>query len=244
VVFWALAALACGVQPPEVPTLAPSDSVAGGAATSVAVDGAANTDVTPLPAESGPTASPSPHALALRAMLDGKFQKREDRDGQVRVDLPDAANWKRVRFSLLDHWVGFRYGKSPDALAIALLEPTMKGERVDGRACMRKTEEHARPLLAAFDVQLTDLVNSSIQWRDERVLVRTASGGVDYGFGARYFAVAWVSYPAYKDACLTLGIAIPWDGEQKLASEVRDRWVKSGLESLEAVTEMHPVRSP
>jgi hypothetical protein len=197
----------------------------------------------PSEVEAKPEPPDSAHALALRAMLSGEFKKREDRDGQLRVDFPDAGNWKRVRFSLIDHFVGFRYGKSPDAIAVVLLEQMEKGERIDGRACMRKTEEHARPVLSAFDVQLSDLTNSSLQWQGERVLVRSASGVLDYGFGPRYFAVAWVSYPAYKDACLTLGIAIPWDGEQKLATEVRDRWVKSGMESFEAFTEMQPVRS-
>jgi len=66
---------------------------------------------------------------------------------------------------------------------------------------------------------------------------------VDYGFGPRYFAVAWAAYPAYTDGCLVFGLAIPWvEGERELAEQVRERWVTEGLRRIKPRTKTLPVR--
>lgn len=184
--------------------------------------------------------APDKHARALGKLLERPFARLPDRADALRVALPDGKHWKRVRFSLVDHYVGFRYGKNAEALAIALVQPLPAGERSETYACMRSSEASVRPLLDAFDVQLDQVQNRSVQWRKQRVQVRTASGAVDYGFGPRYFAVAWAAYPAYRDGCLLFGLAVPWDGERALAESVRDRWIGEGFKRLQARTDDMP----
>jgi hypothetical protein len=175
-------------------------------------------------------------------MLSKGWGRQTDRDNQLQVPLPDARRWKRVRFSLIEHFVGFRVGKGPDAFAVVLAEPTPVGEPTTSASCLRRAEQAARPVLAAFDVQMGDITRREIEWKHQRVLVHETSGAVDYGFGPRSFAVAWAAYPAYADGCLVFGLAIPWDGERELAEQVRERWITEGLRRMKPLTEQLPSR--
>src|SRR5690606_36473528 len=57
-----------------------------------------------------------PHQAALTRQLEADWGYRTDRDRQARFPLPDRKNWKRVRFLLVDHFVGFKYGSDQHAL--------------------------------------------------------------------------------------------------------------------------------
>ena len=51
------------------------------------------------------------HAAALEQLRSSGLGWRSDRQNSVRIQLPDAEHWTRVRFWGVKSLVGFRYGK-------------------------------------------------------------------------------------------------------------------------------------
>src|SRR6185295_11863369 len=54
--------------------------------------------------------------------------------------------------------------------------------------------------------------------------MRAFDGWVSWGIGSADFSAAWAAYPAYPDACLIYGVAVPWRDQGELAKKVRDRF--------------------
>ncbi len=63
--------------------------------------------------------APDPHAAELARLIEAPWGMRTDKADQVRVPMPDAENWKRVRYFGVEHYVGFRYGDVHHAMLIA-----------------------------------------------------------------------------------------------------------------------------
>src|SRR5215475_1457966 len=56
------------------------------------------------------------HSAALEQLKIGPADGRSDKQNSMRVPLPDAPNWTRVRFWGVPSLVGFRYGKDHHAI--------------------------------------------------------------------------------------------------------------------------------
>lgn len=182
------------------------------------------------------------HQLALERQLTEPWHRRADRDEQLLVPLADANNWKRVRFWLIDHFTGFRYGDDFDALNVVFVHDVEPGVKLTTEYCMKNAERWARPQLRAFDVRMGPVQSQTVRWKHTDIAVRTADAVVDYGVGPSQFSAAWAAYPAYTDACLVFAFAVPWGEHRELAVQVRDRWIDEGIRRLKPLTEARPHR--
>lgn len=182
------------------------------------------------------------HEIALLRQLTEPFHRRADKDEQLLVPLADANNWKRVRFWLVDHFTGFRYGEDFDALNVVFIHDVEPGVELTSEYCMKNAERWARPQLRAFDVRMGPIQTRTVRWKHTDVSVRTADALVDYGVGPSQFSAAWAAYPAYEDACLVFAFAVPWGEHRDLAVQVRDRWIEEGVRRLKPLTAGRPHR--
>lgn len=182
------------------------------------------------------------HWQALQRLLNERWSRRPDRDDQLLVPVADAGNWKRVRFWLVDHFTGFRYGDDIDAVNVVLVQDVEDGAPVTAESCMKSAERWARPQIRSFDVRMGPVHSRKTEWRGLEVPVRMADAVVDYGFGPTQFSAAWVAYPAYTDACLVFAFAVPWGEHRELAQQVRERWIEEGVGRIKPLTEQRPYR--
>jgi hypothetical protein len=182
------------------------------------------------------------HWFALQRMLSERWSRRSDRDEQLLVPLADAGNWKRVRFWLIDHFTGFRYGDDINAVNVVLVHDVAAGVTPTADQCMRSAERWARPQMRSFDVRMGPVQSRKAEWRGNEVPVRTADALVDYGFGPMQFSAAWAAYPAYDNACLVFAFAVPWGEHRELAQEVRERWIEEGVRRIKPLTSERPQR--
>ncbi|MEN9580347.1 MAG: hypothetical protein RJA70_3356 [Pseudomonadota bacterium] len=183
-----------------------------------------------------------PHQAALRRQLEQPWHFRLDRDQQLRVPLADSDHWKRVRYWVIDHFTGFRYGEDFHAVNIVIVQDAPHGAPDDPAACIRQIEKWARPQLMGFGVQMGPVSATEGVWRGRSVPVRMADAFVDFGFGRTRLSTAWAAYPAYPGACLVFGIAIPWREQPELARQVRARWIREAVPLLEPLTKKRPYR--
>lgn len=183
-----------------------------------------------------------PHYAALRRQLDEAWRFRPDRDDQLLVPLPDAKNWKRVRYWVIDHFTGFRYGEDFHGLNGVFVQDVPEGGLADAKSCMVQIEKWAHPQLKGFDVKLGPIRSTEVQWRKQPIPVRMADAFVDFGFGRNKFSAAWAAYPAYPKACLVFALAVPWREQRQLALQVRERWIREAVPKLKPLTESRPYR--
>jgi hypothetical protein len=186
-----------------------------------------------------------PHLAALRRELTERWSSRRDKDNQLVVPLADKPSWKRVRFFLVDHFTGFRYGDEGHSMNVVLvqdIEPSRDGKPPDPGACLTRAEEWAKPQLDTYGVEVANVSTTYVRWRKQEIPVRIAEAHFEYLFEEHDVWAAWASYPAYPDACLIFGIVVPWRGHPEVAKEVRERWVKEGVRRLRPLTRTRPIR--
>jgi hypothetical protein len=183
-----------------------------------------------------------PEEAALHRQLTAGWGFAEDKDGQLRIPLIDAKNWERVRYWALDHFVGFKYGDDFHALNAVFLLDVKDATELTSTACLRKAEKWSHPQLESYQVKLQGAHVDQTSWHDETVWVESMDGYVDFGLERHEFSAAYAAYPAYPDACLVFGIAVPWRKHPELAKQVRDRWVKEGVRGIAPLTKTRPYR--
>ena len=183
-----------------------------------------------------------PHAAALRRQLSEPWGFRRDKDHQLIIPLADPAHHKRVRFWAVDHFLGFRYGKDYHVLNVVFVQDVPEGTPTDSRTCIRQAEKWGRPQLRGFEVKLRQFGTLERKWRRHEIVVKTVDGYVDFGLERREFSAAYAAYPAYPGACLVFAIAVPWREHEKLAKQVRDRWVDEGVPRVIPLTKTRPYR--
>jgi hypothetical protein len=183
-----------------------------------------------------------PQAAALKRQLEMPWRWAMDKDGQVNVPMVDADNYKRVRYWAIDHFTGFRYGDDYHVMNVVLVQDIPEGAVMDSRQCMSQAEKWGRPQLKNFEVKLGNPEVHESQWRGQPIVVKSLDGYLDFGFERRKFSAAWAAYPAYPDACLVFGVAVPWGKHPELAAQVRDRWVKEAVPRIQARTKTKPHR--
>ena len=178
------------------------------------------------------------HAAALEQLKTAPLAVRGDRQESLRVALPDAGSWMRVKFWGLKSLVGFRYGKDHHAIVGGFVIH-VDDENAPG-ACGKAFEQWAQPYVDAFEVVIEHEPPKAVPWSGKIVdidaLVATTAT-----LGAHdQYAVAYATYPAWKGSCLVLGIAIPARGEIDRAKAVRDRFAADVLPVLQVTSTSEP----
>lgn len=182
-----------------------------------------------------------PHEASLQRQREADWGWRTDKDHQARFPLPDQRNWTRVRFSMVDHFTGFRYGKKHHAITAAFVVPLKPDDPQTSAACLERFEEHGRPLVRDLGGSVSDIKTKMQEWNGQPLVVRKATGAVDIFFKHHDAAIAWTGYPAYPGACMIYAVVIPWRGHEKLAEKVRNRWVRA-LDQFRPLTTEAPYR--
>jgi hypothetical protein len=178
------------------------------------------------------------HAAALEQLKTGPLGWRVDRQNSVRVELPDAEHWMRVKFWGLKSLVGFRYGKDHHAI-VAGFVIHVDDETAPG-ACGATFERWAQPWVDSFEVKIEHEPPKAVPWNgkigdiDSLVATTATLGDRDQ------YAVAYGTFPAWKGACLVLGIAVPARDELERAKAVRDRFAGAVLPIVQVMTSEEP----
>jgi hypothetical protein len=186
--------------------------------------------------------APDPHAAALARIVASPFGWASDKDDQVRIMLPDAGMWKRVRFRGFEHLTGFRYGMNHHAVAVVLVEDTRQGRAPTSESCMRHAETLARPRARELSVDTQPIVETKVPWRGKTVVMHSVDGEFPFGFRRISFAAAWIAYPAYESACLYQAFGVKYEGRPELARKMRDRWMAEAASQIDIRTTTKPYR--
>ena len=181
------------------------------------------------------------HQAALLQMLGSSFGHRSDKDHQARFPLPDRKNWQRVRFSMIDHFTGFIYGKDEHSLALAVLVPLAPDDPSTSAACVQRFEEKARTQVNEMGGRLSETATVMRKWHRKPLMVRTATGEVDVLFKHYNAVLAWTGYPAYDRHCMIYAVVVPWRDDLELAIKLRDLWVEE-FKRFKPLTETVPFR--
>lgn len=178
------------------------------------------------------------HAAALEQLRVAPLGWRVDRQNSVRIELPDAGHWTRVKFWGVKSLVGFRYGKDHHAIVAAFVVH-VDDETAPG-ACSKAFEQWAQPWVDSFEVEIAHDPPQAADWNGKIVdidslVATTATLGVH-----DQYAVSYGTYPAWKGACLVMGIAIPARDELERAKAVRDRFAAEVLPRLQVLRPDEP----
>ena len=178
------------------------------------------------------------HAAALEELKLAPLEWRDDRLSSLRLQLPDSAHWTRVKFWGLKSLVGFRYGKDHHALLGGFIVH-VADEEAPG-ACGKAFEAWAQPWVDSFEVTITHDPPTAVPWNGKIVDIDSlVAATATLGMREQY-AVAYATYPAWKGACLVMGIAIPARDELARAKAVRDRFVAEVLPTLVTTVKEEP----
>lgn len=178
------------------------------------------------------------HAAALEQLKVGAFGWRLDRQNSVRIQLPDADHWMRVKFWGVKSLVGFRYGKDHHAIVAGFIVH-VDDETAPG-ACSTMFEHWAQPWVDSFEVAIEHEPPKAVPWKgkiaDIDALVATTATLGDRD----QYAVAYATYPAWRGACLVVGVAVPARSELGRAKAVRDRFASEVLPIVQVMTPDEP----
>ena len=186
--------------------------------------------------------APDPHAAALARMVASSFGWASDKDDQVRIMLPDAGMWKRVRFRGFEHLTGFRYGMDHHAIAVVLVEDTRQGRAPTSESCMRHAETLARPRARELSVETQPIVETKVPWRGKTLVMHSVDGEFPFGFRRISFAAAWIAYPAYESTYLYQTFGVKYENNPNLTRKIRDRWMQQAATQIDIRTTTKPYR--
>jgi hypothetical protein len=167
------------------------------------------------------------HAAALEQLRVARLDWRSDRQNSVKVLLPDAATWLRVKFWGVQSLVGFRYGKDHHAIVGGFVIH-LPDEKAPG-ACGKAFEAWAQPYAEAFEVEIAHDPPQAIPWNGKIVDIDSFVATTATLSEHDQYAAAYATYPAWPGACLVLGIAVPSRDEVERAKAVRDRFASEVL---------------
>ncbi len=172
------------------------------------------------------------HSAALEELTVAPLFMIGDKQRSIRVLIPDARHWTRVKFFGIPAILGLRYGKDHHAVIGATIQEVDPAAPLS--ACSGAFEAWGAPLLDVFDVEVGRDPTTTFSWKRDpdtsteaelhTSFARTASLAVHDGF-----AVAYGTYPAWKGACLLVGIAVPARDDERRARAVRDRFAREVL---------------
>jgi hypothetical protein len=178
------------------------------------------------------------HAAALEQLRVGGLGWRADRQNSVRVDLPDADRWMRVKFWGVKSLVGFRYGKDHHAIVAGFTVP-VPDETVPG-VCGATFERWAQPLVESFEVSIEHDPPKAVPWNGKIVDIDSLVASTATLGDREQYAVAYATYPAWKGVCLIVGVAVPARDELTRAKAVRDRFTSDVLPTVQVLVAEEP----
>jgi hypothetical protein len=178
------------------------------------------------------------HAAALEQLKVAGLDWRVDRQNSLRLLLPDPDAWLRVKFWAIKSLVGYRYGKDHHAVVGGFIVHVE--DETEPGVCSKAFEQWAQPWVDAFDVEIAHEPPQAAPWNGkiidiDALVATTATLGV-----RDQYAVAYGTYPAWKGACLVVGIAIPARGEIERAKAVRDRFAAEVLPKVQVPATAEP----
>jgi hypothetical protein len=178
------------------------------------------------------------HAAALEQLKSAPLGWKNDRQSSLRLLLPDAGNWLRVKFWGVKSLVGFRYGKAHHAIVGGFVVH-VPDETVPG-ACGKAFEDWAQPYADAFEVEIAHDPPKAFPWNGKIVdvdsMVATTATLGDHD----QYAAVYATYPIWPKACLILGMAIPARDELDRAKAVRDRFANEVLPKVQVTSKTEP----
>jgi hypothetical protein len=178
------------------------------------------------------------HAAALEQLKAAPLGWKNDRQSSLRVLLPDAGNWLRVKFWGVKSLVGFRYGKAHHAIVGGFVVH-VPDETAPG-ACGKAFEDWAQPYADAFEVEIAHDPPKAFPWNGKIVdvdsMVATTATLGDHD----QYAAVYATYPIWPKACLILGMAIPARDELDRAKAVRDRFATEVLPKVQITSTTEP----
>lgn len=178
------------------------------------------------------------HAAALEQLKVQPIAPRVDKQGAVRVWLPDAERWTRVRFWGVPSLAGFRYGKEHHALVGVFV--THAEKEGGSAACAKQFEQWALPWVEAFDVDVHHASPAAFGWNGDIVEVDVLSAETATLADSDEYAGTYAAFPAWEGACLIVGVAVPARGDMDRAVQVRDRFAHEILRRFEVLSSKEP----
>jgi hypothetical protein len=178
------------------------------------------------------------HAAALEQLKVAPLGWRVDKQHSLRIDLPDASHWTRVKFWGVPSLVGFRYGKDHHAIVAAFI--THVDDNSVRGACPASFEKLARPVLDSFEVELERQPPRAESWRGGVVDILSVDATTATLVDHESYAAAFATYPAWTGACLVVGVAVPAREDLERARAVRDRFAESVLTTVDVRAKEEP----
>jgi len=178
------------------------------------------------------------HAAALEELKVGELGWATDRQGSLRLLLPDAKHWTRVKFWGAPSLVAFRYGKDHHAVVGGVVVHV--ANETAPTACSQAFEQSAQPMVDAFEVSLAHDPPRAVTWNGKIVEIDSLVATTATLGSHEAYAVAYGVYPAWPGACLVLGVAVPARDELERAKGVRDRFVADVLPTLAITSRDEP----
>jgi hypothetical protein len=212
-----------------------SASVAGGHAPTASASAASSAAI------DGPNLE---HGAAVAHLAASPWGARLDKRGVIAVPLLDGPAWTHVRFWGVTTLAGWRYGDDHHAVAavFSFPPPATGAAGASGAvatvatvdACADKFADWGRPKARAFDLELGTPRVDEVAWQGKRARVFVLDAARRSIFGAKRYYAAYAVLPAWRDACVVVGFAVPGAGADEDARLVRDRWVRDGVPALVA----------
>lgn len=190
------------------------------------------------PAEGNNKSGNEEHAAAMEQLKVSPLGPRDDKQASVLVYLPDPENWMRVRFWGITSLVGFRYGKDHHAIVGGFVTH-VPDNTVQG-ACSKSFEDYAKPYIDNFDVNLTIQEPKAFPWKKDIVEVEVVHAKIATMLVHDEYSAAFASYPAWDNACLVIGIAVPARGDMARSDAVRDRFVAEVFPKVVVTSKTEP----
>ena len=178
------------------------------------------------------------HSAALEQLIVAPLLLTVDKQRSFHLLVPDARHWTRVKFFGLPSLLGLRYGKDHHAVVGATVQHVDPGAPL--AACSKAFEAWGAPLLDAFDVDVARDAPETFPWRDGQAEIHASYARTASVLAHDGFAVAYGVFPAWKGACLIVGIAVPARDDETRARAARDRFAKEVLPHVVVVAKEEP----
>jgi len=187
------------------------------------------------------------HSAALEELKVAPLVGMMDRQRSLRLLVPDGRHWTRVKFFGVPTLLGLRYGKDHHAVigvTVQHYDPASPPS-----ACSVAFEAWGAPMLDMFDVEVARDAPTTFAWGGVGARAGPAQGQAEMhtSFATTAslavhdgFAVAYATYPAWKGACLVVGIAVPARDDEARARAVRDRFAAEVIPKILVLAKEEP----
>src|SRR5580704_10749434 len=121
------------------------------------------------------------HAAALEFLKVANVAWRGDRQNSLRLELPDAPHWTRVKFWGVKSLVGYRYGKDHHAIVGGFVLHV--DDETSPGVCGKTFEHWAQPWVDSFEVAIEHDPPRAVPWNGrivdiDSLVARSATLGV------------------------------------------------------------------